>query len=85
MHIITIFDVGLVSKVVKADELVDESVKLASKIASQSKIITQACKEAVKGITLFEKLYPILLWSYYIALPRCLELFRLSFPLLWTY
>jgi len=38
---------GLVSKVCPVDTLVEESVKTASKIAGQSKFITQLCKEAI--------------------------------------
>jgi len=38
---------GLVSKVCPVDTLVDESIKTASKIAGQSKFITQLCKEAI--------------------------------------
>merc|ERR1712168_912255 len=38
---------GLVSKVCPVDTLVDESIKTASKIAEQSKFITQLCKEAI--------------------------------------
>ncbi|XP_065674513.1 enoyl-CoA hydratase, mitochondrial [Hydra vulgaris] len=44
---------GLVSKVVPADQLVDESVKTASLIAANSKLITALCKEAInKGFEL---------------------------------
>lgn len=38
---------GLVSKVVGVDNLVDEAVTMAEKIASKSKLVTQMCKEAV--------------------------------------
>lgn len=38
---------GLVSKVVPADQLVAETVKLAEKISSHSPLIVQLCKEAV--------------------------------------
>jgi enoyl-CoA hydratase len=38
---------GLVSKVCPVESLVEESVKTASKIAGQSKFITQLCKEAI--------------------------------------
>ena len=38
---------GLVSKVVPADQLVAEAVKLAEKISSHSPLIVQLCKEAV--------------------------------------
>lgn len=38
---------GLVSKVTAADELFPAALKTASKIASQSKLITQICKEAI--------------------------------------
>ncbi|XP_071443361.1 enoyl-CoA hydratase, mitochondrial [Hetaerina americana] len=40
---------GLVSKVVPADQLLTEAVKLAEKIASQSKLTTVMCKEAVNA------------------------------------
>lgn len=44
---------SLVSKVCPVDTLVDEAVKTAAKIASQSKLISQVCKEAVnKGYNL---------------------------------
>lgn len=38
---------GLVSKVVPADQLIAETVKLAEKISSHSPLIVQLCKEAV--------------------------------------
>ncbi|XP_012937340.1 enoyl-CoA hydratase, mitochondrial [Aplysia californica] len=40
---------GLVSKVVPVDQLVDETVKTAEKIASYSKTIVAMCKEAVNA------------------------------------
>jgi len=40
---------GLVSKVVPADNLVEEAVKTADKIASHSKIAVQFCKEATNS------------------------------------
>jgi len=44
---------GLVSKVCPVESLVDESVKTASKIAAQSKLISQIAKEAInKGYNL---------------------------------
>lgn len=44
---------GLVSKVVPNDQLLDESVKVASKIAANSKLINALCKEAInKGYNL---------------------------------
>lgn len=39
--------IGLVSKVVPADKLVEEAVKLADKIGTHSPLIVQLCKEAV--------------------------------------
>lgn len=39
--------IGLVSKVVPADKLVEEAVKLADKISTHSPLIVQLCKEAV--------------------------------------
>lgn len=44
--------IGLVSKVVPADKLVEEAVKLADKISTHSPLIVQLCKEAVN--TAFE-------------------------------
>lgn len=43
---------GLVSKVVPSDKLLDEAIKLAEKIGSHSSLIVQLCKEAVN--TAFE-------------------------------
>lgn len=44
---------GLVANVYPVEELVDEAVKKASKIAANSKLITQICKEAInKGFNL---------------------------------
>ncbi|XP_057311454.1 enoyl-CoA hydratase, mitochondrial-like [Hydractinia symbiolongicarpus] len=44
---------GLVSKVVPNDQLLDECVKVASKIAANSKLINALCKEAInKGYNL---------------------------------
>jgi len=39
--------IGLVSKVVPADKLIEEAVKLADKISTHSPLIVQLCKEAV--------------------------------------
>lgn len=42
---------GLVSKVLPADKLMPETIKLAEKIGSNSKIVVALCKEAVnRGI-----------------------------------
>jgi len=38
---------GIISKVVPADQLMPETIKLAEKIGNNSKIIVQLCKEAV--------------------------------------
>ena len=38
---------GLISKVIDHDDLLDETFKIASKIASHSKLATKMCKEAV--------------------------------------
>lgn len=38
---------GLVNKVVPADQLMDESLAIAEKICAQSKILVAMCKEAV--------------------------------------
>ena len=43
------YDYGLVSKVFPVDLLVDEAVKTADKIASQSKMTVQLCKEATNA------------------------------------
>lgn len=40
---------GLVSKIFPADQLVDEAIKTADKIASHSKIAVQMCKEATNA------------------------------------
>jgi enoyl-CoA hydratase/carnithine racemase len=40
---------GLVAKVFKDDDLIDESVKMASKIASKGRLSVKACKEAVNA------------------------------------
>ena len=43
------FCVGLVSKVLPADQLVAEAVKLGEKISTHSQLIVALCKEAVNS------------------------------------
>ncbi len=45
------FRAGLVSRVCAPDQLVDEAVKTAEKIAGYSKLIVGMCKEAVNAGT----------------------------------
>jgi len=48
------FDSGLVANVYPVDVLIDEVMKKASKIAGQSKLITQICKESINKGILFQ-------------------------------
>ena len=46
---ISYFNAGLVSKVFPAAELLDQAIKTAEKISSQSQIVSQMAKEAVNA------------------------------------
>ena len=56
VHLSVVKKIGLVSKVVPSDNLVDEAVKTASVIASMSQVSVQMAKEAINKCKYKKKL-----------------------------